>query len=100
MVEYVRLSTSEQSQGEKGLLVSQLQLITMIKHLKKFKKIRKEELTLKVKLKSKIGETLSKMKSLNKALPKSPNLEKESPESQSLENELSIIKQKLNKLQE
>ncbi len=103
MAEYVKLSYAEKKYGEKNLLQSQLQLLNSIKHLKEYKKLRKQELLLKIKLKEKVIETIDELKMLDKRLPKvQPKHKisrKENKENLSLENELEKIKNKLKALQ-
>jgi hypothetical protein len=68
--EFVRISHPERIYGKSNFLQSQLEMLNLIKNFRSFKKFRKEEFVLKVALKSKIGETLELIESLNKKLPK------------------------------
>ena len=107
--EYVRLSGSEKYYGQKNFLQSQLELLNLIDGFKKYKKLRQEELKLKISLKSKIAETLELMKKLDKLLPvtkykpkvvrKRNSGEREKKISRSLQDEILEIKEKLRKLQ-
>lgn len=106
--EYVKLSPAESFYAHKNLLQSQLEIIMAMKQFKEYKKLRNQELNLKIKLKSKILEMNNLLKELEKTLPKTA-LKPQSAEEKlaqteqekemlSLENELEKIKQKLEKL--
>ena len=68
--EYVRLASPEKVYGQRHLLQSQLELLDLIQRFRNYKKLRNEELVLKVTLKSKIGETLNLITKLERLLPK------------------------------
>ena len=108
MSEYVRLNSEERNFGMKSMLQSQLSVLNSLKKYKEFENIRREELTLKIALKAKIGETLHLIENLTRDLPKI-KLEKENEEEnflfqednktrQSMDNELEEIRRKLERL--
>lgn len=68
--EYVGLTGAEKVYGEKQLLQAQLELLNLTKSFKAYKLLRKEELLLKVGLKSKIGEVLVLIDKFERSLPK------------------------------
>ena len=69
--EYLKLMHSERVYGEKNLLESQLGLINIRKIIGNYKKLRAEELNLKITLKKKIQELKDALSVLEKSLPKS-----------------------------
>jgi len=106
--EYVKVSHAENYFGQKNLLQSQLELLRIIGGFKSYKKLRSEELGLKVSLRAKIAEMTEALVKLDKLLPKtSYNSEEQKKEISemrkkrdlSLEEEISEIKEKLRKLQ-
>lgn len=115
--EYLKIDAPEKIFGTKNLLQSQVYLINILKQFKKYQTLRKQELTLKVALKSKIGEIDESMVFLEKLLPKAkvheeekieiPNIfpehkektEKEHAKELSLEQELDTIQRRLTQLQ-
>jgi hypothetical protein len=105
--EHIRLSAYETIYGEKLLLQSQLDILNIMKRSRAYKKMRDEELLLKIQLKTKIDECLNDLQVLEKALPKPTMKEgqKEFPEAKldkerfSLEQEIEEIKRKLSRLQ-
>ena len=104
MAEYVKISETEKKYSEKNLLQSQMRVIESLKHLKEYKKLRRQELLLKIRLKNKIEDAQSEIKTLKKALPRTYNEPKpmsahERQENLSLEQELNQIKSKLKGLQ-
>jgi len=114
MAEYVKLTAPEKEFGEKNLLQSQLELLSIIKHLKEYLALRKDELAFKISLKNRIDKAFQEIDIFGKFLPK-PKLVKEveadSEENISmphikvekdritLEQEIDMIKQKLSHLQ-
>jgi len=68
--EFVRLSHPERIYGQTNFVQSQLEMLNLIKNFRTYKKLRKEEFTMKVSLKSKIGEALELIETLNRKLPK------------------------------
>jgi len=108
--EYVRLSDEEKNYGYKSLLHSQLETLNLTKNFKNYQELRKKEFTLKVSLKSKIGEALSKIEEFEGKLPKIPikesfpikkkEIKKEvKREPNGLMDEINMIRAKLERLQ-
>ena len=111
MTEYVRFSPQESIYGEKSILHSELLLLRIVKIVRNYKRLRKEDLVLRFALKKKIEEILEGLKLLDKVLPhdKLPELNKKKPKSGkeeekedmeglSLEQELEVIRRKLERL--
>lgn len=107
--EYVRFSVPERVYGDKNLLHSELELLGLVKRIRTYKKLRKEDLILRLALKNKVSESLENLKILDKLLPHSKmvgllkrraNEEAiEEGENLTLEQEIEAIRRKLNKLQ-
>lgn len=68
--EYLKLTVPEINYGEKNLLQTQLGIINITKRFKEYEKLRKEELLLKIHLKSKIEELNNSLSFFDKLLPK------------------------------
>ena len=108
--EYVKMSGVERYYGQKNFLQSELELLHLVKGFKEYKKLRQEELMLKVSLKSKFSEVLELIKKLEKQLPKTgykPMVERKKYEgvgkkkmNLSLQEEIIEVQEKLRKLQE
>ena len=108
--EYIKISNPEKIYGQKNLLQAQIELLQVMQRYKTFEKLRKEELILKVVLKTKIEEAESSLHLLDKLLPKSTfKLEKDKEkqskdlllykkEKLTLEQEINRIKEKLTRL--
>lgn len=75
--EYVHISANEKIYSKKSLLQSQLELISLIKHLENYKNFRSQEILLKISLKNKIEELQSLILLLEKLLPKTSLSKKE-----------------------
>lgn len=111
MTEFVRLARPEVVYGEKNILHSELGLLSAVKKIREYKKLRGEELVLRIALKKKFSETLECLQILDKLLPhdKLAGLEKrrekakgefaEEKENLSLEQELEGIRRKIEGLQ-
>jgi len=69
MVEYVKFSGVERFYGQNNLLYSEMGILNIIKRILALKKLRREELMLKIFLKKKIGEVVEGMQILDKLLP-------------------------------
>ena len=104
MAEYVRFTSPESIYGQKHILHSEFCLITAAKKIQAYRKLRQEELTLRIALKKRINELLDDLKLLDKLLPqdKLAGLEEtKKGKSQkdkgplSLEQELEIIRRRL-----
>ncbi len=109
MTEYVRFSDPERIYGEKYLLHGELGVLNILKRLKNYKKLRGEELILRLTLKKKMDDATENLKLLDKLLPhhKMEGLKKkqikedliEENESLTLEQEIEAIRRKLERLQ-
>lgn len=108
--EYIRIESQDRNYAERVFLSSQMNLLNTIKNLKEYKKLRKEEIILKISLTALLEETLQEISVLDKILPRTQPKEKisfpiqaeekeEVSESMSINRELEIIKQKLLRLQ-
>jgi len=94
--------------GKKNLLEFQLGIISIIKKIKSYHRLRHEELILKIHLKKKIDEAKNALKILDKILPKGPKIKKEKVEkiipkdkhTEALEVEIESIRDKLSRLQQ
>ena len=109
MTEYVRLSGQEAMFGEKHILHSELEILGLVKRIREFEKLRKEELILKLTLKKKLDETVECLKFLEKLLPhtkmiglikphRSDDELAEEKESMTLEQEIEMIRRKIERL--
>lgn len=105
--EYVKVSSAENYYGQNNLLNAQLELLRIISGFKNYKKLRTEELKLKVDLRAKIAEMLESLAKFDKLLPKTSynvkEYEKEISEGRrkrdlSLEEEIVEIQRKLRRL--
>src|SRR3989344_2544690 len=104
--EYVQLQQPEIVYGQKNLLESQLGILSISKRYKEYQRLRKEELVLKVALKSKIESIKNILSSLDKMLPKTKmaleisSLKMILPKRSkaTLEQEIDSIRTKLSKL--
>ncbi|MDP3881406.1 MAG: hypothetical protein Q8Q31_00825 [Nanoarchaeota archaeon] len=107
--EYIRLSRPENIYGERNLLKAQMEILKLIKAFEEYKRLRKEEFTLKILLKTKIEETKNNIKLLESLLPKADKkmfMPSEQPKANirsikkrlSLEQEIQAIKKKLEAL--
>jgi hypothetical protein len=70
MVEYVGISEAEKIYGTRVLLQSQLDSINASQRFDRYKKLREEELVLKVNVKAKVDEILDLLVKLERSLPK------------------------------
>jgi len=106
--EYVRLNSEERNYGMKDMLQSQLAILNSLKRYREFEILRRQELTLKIALKTKVSETLQLIENLGKELPK-VKVEKEEKEEEmiftednktrmTLDNELEEIRRKIERL--
>ncbi len=67
---YAMISAPEKSYGEESLLQTQMALLNSLNRLRDYRKLRKEEINLKVSLKSKIDEVFVLISELRKMFPK------------------------------
>jgi len=75
--EYVKIDTPEINYREKNLLQSQLGIINITKKFKEYERLRKEELLLKIHLKSKIEELKNSLSFFDRLIPKLPKEKEE-----------------------
>ena len=94
MTEYVGFNYSEKKFGQKSFLMAQLEILDSLKNIGEYKKLRQEELALKIALKVKISETLQKLEELNGLMPKS-SFKVETPEDKimKIEREKKVIRE-------
>ena len=69
---YSRIDYEDAMQAKKNMLRSQMNLLNIIKKLEEYKRLRKQELMLKLKLKNDLGEVKAK---INKILDSAPKTE-------------------------
>ena len=112
MAEYVKFSGSETMYGMKNLLHSELDLLGFVKRIRTYKKLRKDELVLRLALKNRFEEIIEELKVLYKLLPhdkfamleekkkKSKEETAEEKEVLTLEQELEVIRRRLDRLDE
>lgn len=110
MVEYVRFSGHESLFGEKHLLHCQLSVLNIMKRIINYKKLREEELVLKIALKKRVVEILETLEMLDKILPHSrmaglirrenkvKEIDKKKEGALTLEQELELIRRKIENL--
>ena len=104
--EYVGLEPSQQIYGGKNLLYCEMELLNTIKSYHVYKKLRKEELSLKKLLKRTITELEEELGRLNDLLPKTKHnklgpaeISIEKRGRSDLEEEIDDIKRKIAELQ-
>ena len=104
--EYVKLSGAERIHGQKELLMCQLETLSLIKSFRNYKLLRKEEMELKVLLKTKVEEAIALSEKLEGVLPKTkftPEMKREkkmmSREHLTLQGEIDEIRRKIERLQ-
>ncbi len=111
---HIKLERSEAIQSKRDVLKSEMDLLKMIKILKRYHSFRGEELQTKIKLHRKLAETKTNMSKLQKILPKMqiPEIlkddeevekkpkpkKRDEPYDESIELELQNIQNKLRKL--
>ena len=98
MTEYIKFSPAEISYGKNNTLHSEMEILTSIKHLSEYKKLRTQELMLKIDLRKKVEEINTAIAILEKSLPKTTFKETQNQEEieyQEIENALpNILDQK------
>lgn len=107
--EYIHFTGEESAYTQKQVLESELNILTSIKQLQTYKKLRNEEFKIKIALKTKLDEINTELQVLDKTLPltelkiKNENIpiriHQEKDEPSSIEDELEVIRQKLARLQ-
>jgi hypothetical protein len=104
-LEYIGIDSSKQVYGKKNLLYCQMELLTILKKIKAYKKLRKEEFALKKILKRKVDELKNILKNLNKILPetkkdkfRAARINHSPKKRKDLESEIENIKRKIAEL--
>ena len=113
-MEYIRVGSRERMHGQRELLQSQIEILTILKRYQKYKTLRKQELDMKNAFNRLVSEVQEEMKILDKHLPHvhkaylqkqdSPrekptsNASQETKERNDLEMEIRSIKDKLSSL--
>jgi len=85
MTQYVKLSPEEQLFGAKGLLEAQAGILTSMQHLENYRRLREEELKMKILIKKIMGEAKENLSALNKLLPEPPAPKKSRKKEQEVE---------------
>ncbi len=99
--EYVRFKKSEKKSIQKSFLTSQILLLDSLKRYNIYRKLRTEEMLLKIALKTKIEHVNNDMKSFEKFMPKTNLSSKDFPQIEeerknyTLEEEIDLIKKKI-----
>ena len=103
--EYVSFTDVERRFIEENYLNVHLEFLGMIKKLKAYSLLRREELLLKIKLKAKFEEIFTKIELFEKCLPKirsrginEERVEKKTSEDFNLEREIEEVRWKLERL--
>ena len=104
--EYVGIGPSEQNYAKKNLLYSEMELLTVLKRYKRYKKLRKEELALKKLLSKVINEIHEEIKKFNESIPHikeekylSEEISGRKKQRSELEDEIDEIRRKIAELQ-
>jgi len=104
-MEYIKLNPSEQIYGKKNLLYCEMELLTILKRFKRYKKLRKEELALKNLLIRTTNELKDELRKLDELLPEERDIglrltaSKKTPKRSELEDEIEQIRRKIAELQ-
>lgn len=107
-MEYVKLISSEQVYAKKELLMSQMEILSIMKRYQKYKDLRKQELALKSMLRRKVLEINEELRLLDRLLPRTriekievdtAKLATRSVKRRDLEAEIEEIKRKIERLQ-
>lgn len=104
--EYVKLSHSERIYGQRNFLQAQLELLDLARGMQVYKKLRMDELVLKVTLKTLIHEVKTLIEKFDRYLPhvkykaksKEKGEEKEQWVDLTLEEEIERVRRKLERL--
>jgi len=104
--EYVRLSYPERAYGQRNFLQAQLEILDLARGMQTYKKLRMEELVLKLTLKNLVHEVESLIEKFDKFLPhvkfrakpREKGGEKEEWVDLTLEQEIEQVRRKLEKL--
>lgn len=92
MTEYINISPSENAYSQKNMLSAQIDLLNSAKHIRTYKSLRKEELALKILIKTKISEIYEQMNILDKLLPRTKEEKQSSALAYSAEEQREEIK--------
>src|SRR3989344_3477569 len=105
--EYVRVSNPERIYGEKNLVQAQIELLRSARSFNFYKKLRQEEISLKISLKEAVEKTKKLIEGLEHSLPKTEHktpreVEKKEEikrENSSIYDEIETLSEKLAQLQ-
>ena len=105
---HVKLGFEEAVNSKGSLLSTEINLLTILKNIQTYKKLRKTELSDKIKIRASIKKIIAEIKSIKESLPKTKSPEKEKKEAKveiqkmakgtKLEAELKDIRERLEKL--
>jgi len=98
--EYMQLNYNEAIFAKKNLLHSQLGLLTSIKRVEAYKKLRNEELKLKIELKKKLEEARVLLDMFEKLLPKTKTEHELEVEERMKEKEIKEYEEAIKKMEE
>ena len=104
-IKYAGLKPAQMQFGKKNLLYAEMELLTGLKHLKKYKQLRKEEFTAKNLLKKTIVNLNKELKKISDLLPEIPygdnslNISKAIRKRDTLEKEILELQQKIAELE-
>jgi hypothetical protein len=103
--EYVSLNPSQQNYSKKNFLYCELELLNTVKHYKKYRKLRKEELALKSLLRRTLNELKAEIKTFESLLPDAHDprlgavhISRAQKARQELDDEITDIKKRLAEL--
>lgn len=109
--QYVKFLGSESNYGQKRLLRGELEILNFVKRIRAYKSLRRDDIALRLTLKTKISEILAEMEILDKSLPyvkfmhaekpteKDKEKEKKEDEVLTLDREVELIRRKLERLE-
>jgi predicted phage gp36 major capsid-like protein len=106
-MEFIHISQREKEYGQVQLLNSQIELLTMVKRYKRFRSLRKEELTLKNEIRRRLTSLQEEIKNYEKNTPhihapKPIEIKKQKPietkRRDELESEIDLLKQKISQI--
>ena len=93
---HIKINYEEALQSKKAILLSEMNLLRVIKIVKKYKLLRLNEFKLKIKLYRKIREINNSIKKLQNTLPKTdmPDILKEEKPLKRINNQKRVIKER------
>tara|TARA_Y100000310_G_scaffold283662_1_gene305808 strand:- start:233 stop:550 length:318 start_codon:yes stop_codon:yes gene_type:complete len=104
-MEYIGINSSKQNYGKKNLLYCQMEILTILKKIHKYKKLRKQEFALKNILRKEMKIFQKTLKQLDDILPETKKIKSQvfkinhSPKKRKdLESEIENIKRKIAEL--